>query len=140
MIKLVMKYLLHGIAWGCMCMTAVYIVIDLFSPGGLHFDNVSFTTNAMGSILVGVAAGTTPIVYEFDRLRAWQQVLIHAVVCQGVFIPVAFWLEWLPAWSGTAIVMSVVWSVVFFWVIWLGFYLYHRHEANKINRKLKERE
>ena len=140
MIKLMLKYLLHGVAWGCMWLVGVYIAIDLFSPDGLQFDTVSFTTNAIGSVIVGIAAATTPIVYEFDRLRRWQQVMIHAVVCLGVFIPVAFWLGWLPAWSGRAIAMSVVWSVVFFWLVWLGFYMYSRHEARQINQKLKERE
>jgi len=140
MIKLILKYLLYGIAWGALWFVMVCIIMDLFSPVTLQYMLQNFTLHALGSIAIGIACATTSIVYTLERLRRWQQVLIHATVGLGVYLPVAFGLGWLPAGSPLAILFSIGTSIIIFILIWSCFYLYHKHEAKAINKKLKERE
>ncbi|MCL2217083.1 MAG: DUF3021 domain-containing protein [Defluviitaleaceae bacterium] len=137
--RTLVKYLAHGVAWGCFWLVSICVVMDFAHPDGLHglFDN--FTVHALGSVVVGIGCATTPIVYEIDRLRRWQQMTIHATVGLGIFFSVGFGLGWLPAGSPAAVVFSLVTSVLIFIVIWFGFYLYDKHEAKKINDRIKEK-
>jgi hypothetical protein len=139
MIKLIIKYLFNGIAWGSVWFIVIGIIYDTFSPEVMQGLMENFTIHAVGSIIIGIGSATTPIVYEFDRLRRWLQVAIHAGVGLGTYFTVAFTLGWLPMASSAAIVFSVVSGVMVFFAIWTGFYLYGKHEAKKINEKLKER-
>ena len=139
MIKLIMKYLVYGIAWGCLWLVAICVAMDLFFPEVMQMLMENFTLHAIGSIIIGIGSATTPIVYEFDRMRKWLQVAIHAGVGLGTFFTVGFTQGWLPMASSAAIAFSVVSGVIVFFVIWTGFYLYGKHEAEKINEKLKER-
>ena len=139
MIKLIIKYLLYGIAWGCLWFVAIFVAMDLFLPEVMQALAENFTLYALGSIIIGIGSATTPIVYEFDRMRRWLQVTIHAGVGLGTFFTVGFTMGWLPMASSAAIAFSIVSGVIVFFVIWTGFYLYGKHEAEKINEKLKER-
>ena len=139
MIKLIIKYLLYGIAWGCLWFVAIGVAMDLFLPEGLQMLMENFTPHAIGSIIIGIGAATTPIVYEFDHIKKWLQVAIHAVVGLGTFFTVGFTQGWLPMESAAAIAFSIVSGIIVFFIIWTGFYLYGKHEAKKINEKIKER-
>jgi len=141
MSKRIAKYLLFGIAWGCTWFVVILTALDLLNPVyGLSFPAGSFTTHALGSMATGIAAATTSIIYTIDRLRTWQQAAIHIVIGLGIFFPIAFSLGWLPAGSTTAIILSVVGTILFFWLIWSGFYFHDKIEAKRLNKKLKERD
>jgi len=140
MLKLIAKYLVFGIGYGSFWIVVVCIVLEFLAPGALRGLMENFTVHALGSIAVGIGTATTPIVYEFDRLRRWQQITIHATVGLGTFFTVAFSLGWLPMASPFAIAVSVVLGVIIFFAIWYGFYLYGKYEAKKINEKLRNSE
>jgi len=112
--------------------------MDFAYPDGLQDLLENFTIHVLGSIIIGIGNASTPIVYEIDRMRRWQQIAIHAVIGLGTFFVVAFSLGWLPTVSPIAIVFSLVSGVLIFFVIWLGFYMYSKHEVAKINYKIRE--
>jgi SAM-dependent methyltransferase len=138
--KLMAEYLFRGVTWGCFWLVVVCVILEFTNPDALQGLVESFTLHALGSVAVGIGSATTPIVYEIDRLRRWQQVLIHAVVGLGVFFSVAFGLGWLPSGSLAAVMFSVAGGFFVFFVIWLGFYFYSRFEVKKINDRIKAKQ
>jgi len=136
MAKLVAKYLINGVAWGSLWLVVICVIFDFAYADGLWEIFENFTTHALGSVIIGIGNATTPIVYEIDRLRRWQQILIHASVGLGTFFVVAFSLGWLPMASPMALAFSLASSVIIFFAIWLGFYLYNKYEVKKLNERI----
>lgn len=139
-IKTILKYLFNGIALGCT--TFVFILLGFYLFGTkeefmLITDN--FAMQTLGAVLVGIACGPTAIVYKSERLPFKMQVLIHFTVGVGTYYPTAVYLGWIPfypnIWSN---IFSVVLACCIFMATWFVFYLYNRHEANKINKRLSE--
>lgn len=139
MAKKVVGYILYGIAYGCTWLVLVCFVGNLVI-GEAFLTQVmgDFTRQVLGSVAVGLGLGTTSIVYRFERLSLWQQVLIHFGVGMSIFFPVAFGLGWIPPLSGVSLVWAILMGVVIFFVIWSGFYLYYRGEAKRMNKRLQE--
>lgn len=55
-----------------------------------------------------------------------------------VLFAIAIYLKWMPITMGIGPVLEgVVIAFIFAAVFWIGFYFYHSHEANAINKKLE---
>lgn len=141
MVKKILKYLIYGISWGCVFFVLTYLIgylcvgKDFVRP--LADD---FATQAFGGILAGILCGSTSIVYTVERLPFWAQILIHAGVGLTGYFILAYKLGWMPSGTILHMVSFIVFGFVVFALIWSGFYLYNRHEAKKVNKKLKELE
>ena len=100
------KYLGFGISWGCLWFVVLGLLAQTFGWNEM-FNNMTnqFTQSALASIAIGIAFGTTPIVYTFERLQLWQQLIIHLGVGAIVFFPLALSLGWMPI---TSVGMMVV--------------------------------
>jgi len=141
MVQLIIKYLCHGISWGCTCFVLLCLCCHFIGADDiLALIWNDFAKHAAGSILVGVACGSTAIVYQIDRLPFGAKVLIHFTVGMGVFYPVALSLHWIPYRPGNALysVLQFLVSCSIFAAIWFCFYLFNRSEAKKINNRLQE--
>lgn len=142
-VKLIIQYLFFGISWGC----TYFVFHCLFCYAFGADDTLSlilndFAKHAAGAILVGIGFGTTPIVYQINRLSLAAKILIHFTVGMGVFYPVALYLGWIPFYSGRPIytALQFLFSCAIFAAIWFYFYLFNRNEAKKINGRLRELE
>ena len=136
------KYLFYGICWGCVCLVAFCLMVSLFDKEALPFIFNEFPMQVAGSVLVGIACGTTGIVYQFQRIPGFAKVLIHFVIGMGVFYPTAIHLGWFP-FNPEHIgytVMQLLISCGIFFAIWACFYFAAWLEARKINSRLKEME
>ncbi len=139
--KKILKYLFHGVLWGWSFFIVICLIVDLFDIEPMREIVFRyFTRNVLASTVTGIGFGTTSIVYTFERLRFWQQTMIHFCVGMGVYFPVAFGMGWIPSISAPIIMTSVLIAIVVFFLIWSGFYLYSRHEAKAINEKLKSQD
>lgn len=139
--KLFVKYLFFGTSWGCTFFVCYCLCCCAFGAE----DSLSpilndFAKNALGSILVGIGFGTTPIVYLSKRLPFIAKVFVHFTVGMGAFYPTALYLGWIPFRSDQWIftLLQFLLSCCIFAVIWFFFYLSYRNEAKKINSRLKE--
>lgn len=141
MLKRIVKYLLGGISWGCSFFVLTQLTGVLIS-GDAFLEPVAadFVRHALGAILCGVLCGSTAIVYTFDRLPWRAQIAIHFAVGISGYLAIAWHLKWIPAQTGIQIGISVFLAVFIFTAIWAGFYLYNRHEARTMNRKIRELE
>ena len=68
--------------------------------------------------------------------------IIHFCVGMGVFYPVAVSLGWIPFYPDRILytVLQFLASCGIFMTIRLGFYLFNRNEAKRINKRLREME
>lgn len=142
-IKLIIKYILSGISLGCTFFVIMCLSYSIW--GGedmLMLICKDFTRQSAGAMLIGVACGSTPIIYQFERPSYFLKLLIHFCIGMGVFYPVAIHLGWIPFYPDRVIltVLQFLSSCAIFIVIWLGFHLFNRNEVKKINKRLKELE
>lgn len=142
-VKLVIKYILYGISWGCTFF--VIMCLSFFVGGGedlLMLISRDFARQSIGAMVVGVACGGTAIVYQFERPSVVLKTIIHFCVGMGVFYPTAVYLGWIPFYPDRMIltVLQFLFSCVIFMIIWFCFYLFNRNEAKRINKRLRELE
>lgn len=135
------KYLFRGIAWGCtffvfFCLGAYFWQGKDFLLNILEY----YPKHAIGSILVGIGYGSTPVVYQWKRPSLAAKALIHFFVGTSVFFWVASYLAWIPLSAKRYIILELLVSCVTFTAVWMGFYLFGCKEAKKINDRLQELE
>lgn len=142
-IKLVIKYILSGISLGCTFFVIMCLSYSIWGEEDiLLLISKDFTRQSIGAIIIGVACGSTSIIYQFDRPSYFLKILIHFCVGMGVFYPIAIYLGWIPFYPDRIIftVLQFLSSCGIFVIIWLVFYLFNRNEAKRINKRLKELE
>lgn len=142
-VKLVIKYILYGISLGCTFF--VLMCLSFFVGGGedeLMLIFKDFARQSIGAMLVGIACGGTPIIYQFDRPSFLLKIMIHFCVGMGVFYPVGIYLGWIPFYPDRIdyTVLQFLFSCAIFMIIWSCFYLFNRNEAKRINKRLRELE
>ena len=75
------------------------------------------------------------------RISRGLQVIIHLGTGFAIYIPVAFFAGWIPtAYGAIAVAIALLIAVVFSLLVWLCFALYYRKQAQKINRKIIEKQ
>ncbi|MCI9423076.1 MAG: DUF3021 domain-containing protein [Dorea sp.] len=142
-LKLFVKYILSGISLGCTFF--VIMCLSFYVGGGEEFLKEifeDFGRQAVGSMLVGIACGATAVIYQFDSFSGFVKTIIHFCVGMGVFYPVAVSLGWIPFYPDRILytVLQFLASCGIFMTIRLGFYLFNRNEAKRINKRLREME
>ena len=142
-VKLVITYILYGISFGCTFF--VIMCLAYFVGGGEDFlmpISKDFARQSIGAMIVGIACGSTSIVYQFDHPSGFLKIIIHFFVGMGVFYPVAIYLGWIPFYPDRVLLTALqfLFSCGIFLIIWLCFYLFNRNEAKKINKRLRELE
>lgn len=141
--KLVIRYIIYGISIGC---TFFVIMCLSYSVWGgeeiLMLICRDFTRQSLGAMVIGIACGSTSMIYQFERPSYLSKILIHFCIGMGVFFPVAIYLGWIPFFSDRIFLMILqfLFSCGIFMVIWSCFYLFHRNEAKRINERLRELE
>ena len=140
MIKLIIKRLLFGIAFGCVFLVMTSILADLTGAAALYGITESFTATALAFIAVSTGFSISTIAYEFEHLALWLQIVINIVIGFGIFFLVSFHFGWISVASPVTIIVPVVLNAIIFIAIWFGYYLLNEREAKIINTKLKERD
>lgn len=142
-VKLAIKYILSGISLGC-----TFFVIMCLSYSLLGGEDIlmrickDFTRQAVGAMLIGIACGSTSVVYQFERPSALGKVTIHFCIGMGVFYPTGVYLGWIPFYPDRIFltILQFLCSCGIFMIIWFCFHIFNRNEAAKINQRLRELE
>lgn len=142
-VKLIIKYILYGISLGCTFF--VIMCLSYFVGGGKDLlvpIFKDFARQSAGAMVVGIACGSTSIIYQFNRPSGFLKIIIHFCVGMGVFYPVGISLGWIPFYPDRIIytILQFLSSCGIFMIIWSCFYLFHRNEAKRINKRLRELE
>lgn len=140
MIRKIIKMVFSGIAMGC-------TISCLISMIGVHFigyewfaaSERSYSAQIIASMICGIAWVVPSMVYDNEKLSRIQQMLIHFSIGMVVYLPLAFYMKWIPTAGVGNIVFGLAMMVVTALLIWFGFYLYYRGEAQAINRELAKK-
>lgn len=72
----------------------------------------------MGAVFVGIACGSTSIVYRIDRLSLGIQILIHFTLGMSGYFLAAFFLGWIPLENKWYMITFIILGVLIFTAIW----------------------
>ena len=138
-VKKVINYLFLGISWGCTFFVFTCLIGYLISgPAFLAPVVNNFPRQVLGAVFVGIACGSTRIVYRIDRLSLGIQILIHFTLGMSGYFLAAFFLGWIPLENKWYMITFIILGVLIFTAIWSIFFFYNRREARKMNERLKE--
>lgn len=98
-----------------------------------------FNAQIAASMVVGLGWSLPTVVYDNERLSRVQQLLLHGAISFIVYIPVAFYMQWIPLGNISLMLASILIAIVSAFIVWLCFYFYYRGEAREINREIKEK-
>lgn len=140
-IKEMLKYLFMGISWGC-TFFLVICLIGYSTVGKVFLEPImnDFSTHVFGSMFVGICCGSTSYVYEIENLSFRRQIGIHFGIAIPCYLLVSYQLGLMPVQNIGYSVTFIIMAIAVFIIIWLGFYLYDRHEATRYNERIKELE
>ncbi len=141
MLRKIFKLICVGISWGCTisCLISMagYTMMGnewfLSSPRG-------FNAQVAAAMIVGMGWSLPTVVYDNEKLSKVQQLLIHAAIGFIVYIPIAFYMQWIPLGNISLMLASILIAIVSAFIVWLCFYFYYKWEAREINREIKEKD
>lgn len=138
-VKKVIHYLFTGISLGCTLFVFTCLIGYLISgPAFLEPVVKNFPKQVFGAVFVGIACGSTSIVYCIDSLSHGIQILIHFTLGISGYLLTAFCLGWIPLENKWYMTAFICLGILIFTVIWSIFFFYNRREAQKMNERLKE--
>ena len=140
--KNVIKSIAVGIGWG-FTVLVVYLTIGVIISSDFLASIApdDFIKYVICSAVVGLGFSVPSLIYHNERISRGLQVIIHLGTGFAVYIPVAFFAGWIPtAYGAIAVALSLLIAVVFSLLVWLCFALYYRKQAQKINRKIIEKQ
>lgn len=141
MIRKIVKMVWVGISCGCTISCLISMVgAELMGYEWFATAARGYTEQVVAAMIVGVAWSLPSLVYDNEKLSRAQQVLIHAGIGFGVFLPIAFYMQWIPMSSAAMVLAGVAVMIISAMLIWCGFYLYYRGESKEINRQLMSME
>ncbi|QHT46184.1 DUF3021 domain-containing protein [Halobacillus sp. ACCC02827] len=95
-----------------------------------------FIKNSLGSMFCGWFFSVTPLLFEIESWSLFRQTAVHFLIVTCLFFPLSAWVGWMP-FTLTSLLFFIAVFLVLYGVIWLGFYLYFRHESRKLNQQLE---
>ncbi|NLN50825.1 MAG: DUF3021 domain-containing protein [Acholeplasmataceae bacterium] len=140
--KNALELALFGMMLGFTVLT-ISMLLGMLSSSEETFDYLikeNLIRNIWCSALVGIGFNLPGVIYYNDKLSYPIKALIHLGIGYIVFFPIAFYANWIPVNNGwLAVVISIAILIIVSLGIWVGFYLYYKLEAERINAKIKER-
>lgn len=131
-----------GISWGFTVLVLYMTVSSLINAD--FFSNLTsaeFIKNVICAAITGLGFSVPSLIYRNENLSRWLQVVIHLGIGFAIYICVAFYAGWIPIEFGLLpVAISIAASVVFTLLIWLCFSIYYRKQAEKINKKIFEKQ
>jgi hypothetical protein len=124
-----------GIFFGAFLAVVVTDAIIYFG-GESMIDGSLFLKNSLGSIFCGWFFTVTPLYFEIQSLKLWQQTLLHFITVSILYFTLALVIGWF-----TLSLQSILWMISIFLImyacIWIGFYFYFKNLSTKLNEDLK---
>lgn len=141
MLKRTLFLFFTGIAYGCTILTVIEMCFAASSGGDMTIASGAYLRYAVCSMLTGAGFTVPTLAYRKESWPKGLQVLVHMGTGFIVYFPCAFYAGWIQTSAGAGIVAGqILIALAVSWLIWLGFYLRNKREAEKINSRLRSRE
>ncbi|MCM3742378.1 DUF3021 domain-containing protein [Oceanobacillus luteolus] len=122
-----------GILFGAFMMVLITNIIYL--NGSTLLDGELFLKNSLACIFCGWFFAVTPLIFEIKSLKLVQQTALHFISAVILFFILSLNVGWIP-FNLTSILLFAGLFLFIYVGIWIGFYLYFRNEAKKLNDDL----
>lgn len=131
-----------GISWGFTVLVLYMTVSASVKADYLQqLTSNTFIKYVICSAITGLGFSVPSLIYENENIPRGLQVFIHLGIGFAIYIPVAFFAGWIPTEFGVLpVAISLGISVVFALLVWFCFSLYYRKQAQKINKKIIEKQ
>ena len=136
--KGIIKGSLQGIGMALFLFCVTCAVFDITEGGSFVRENYQMTKMIVGAIVCGIGWGAPSVVYSRENLPRLMQMLIHFGIGCIVYTIVALSVGWIPAdlsLGKKLLIIAIEFAIAV--VIWLGFHLYYKKEAERINEKIR---
>lgn len=125
-----------GIFFGSF-LTLITIFMTVYFGEKEVLDSSVLVKNALGIIICGWFFSVTPLLFELENFTLKTKTVLHFLCVVVLYFIVAFVIGWIPFTIKGFIAMLGIF-IVFYTIIWLGFYLYFRQQAAKLNEDLNK--
>lgn len=132
-LKALIKNITISLSSSYLVYLSIMIFLDMQKQGKLVFTNYQHTKDLIGILIIGISFGCAALIYDFTSLSLPLQTLTHALFGTLSVLGVGTYLGWFPL---SKILFVLLFIIIIYGIIWLGFYLYYRHLADSLNKKL----
>jgi len=139
MIKLFMKHLSYGVAYGCFLFVLYVILYDSFGIEAIPYFLARPTIHAISFVALGVGFISSGIVYDIDRLGFALKLVIHLTLGIGLFLLVALGNGWFSEVAPSVIISNVVFNALILLAVWVVSYIRDKREVQEINKMITEK-
>lgn len=139
--KRIIKLTFIGIMIGCTINVLLGIIFAIFTNPNttLNINAKEYIIQSICSIITGIGFTLPSFVYDKENISLPLKLFIHMTIGFIIYILCAFKAKWIPLELGIIPVLSSFIVCIFIvFIIWFGFYLYYKKEAQNINKNLKE--
>lgn len=139
--KLILKRTFLGVAWGCI----VYVVLLYLNETMVHWGdylNPSVGLELYPTILIisSLVFFLSSLIYEVKKIALLLKVFINMFIGTTFFCVVSYFSGLMPKYDDKVIFTFVFTAIAVGLVAWLVTYLILRLNAQRINKKIKEKQ
>ena len=138
MFKLIKKYLMEGIGWGCFFLVINLIRTNLTSPELLPEIFENFIPNAIAQILIVMGLVSTMIIFEITRWHIGLKLIVHFILAVSILLIVGFSFNILSPQHLSIIPRVIFENSLVLLLIWIVYYFEEKRDIQKINKRLLE--
>ena len=139
MFRIIKKYLIEGIAWGCFVVVANLIRASLTSSELLPDIFQNFISYALIQIIVVMGFVSTLIIFEITRLHIGLKLLIHLTLALGTLLIVGFSFGIYSTGNLSGIPVDILSNSLILLFVWVVYFFEEKQNIKKINQRLLEK-
>ena len=133
------KTILTGFSLGCTIFTLCSVLFDAIGGGTFLLENWALTKMAIGTVIVSLGFSIPSLAYDNERLSRALQVFIHMGIGCTIMLITASFVGWIPTNFGVSgIAIFVIVELIAAFLIWFGFSLYYKKEAERLNEQIEK--
>lgn len=141
LIKRIVKNSIQGIGIACTIYLFSGMIIDHLNHGTLLMENWTFSKQAVGTLLIGIAFSAPTEIYRNDKLPFPLKFLFHMGIGCTVYTIVGFRVGWIPVQLGwQRCLLMILSGLLAAFLIWLAYAFYYWKLARNINDKIQNEE
>lgn len=141
--KKIFKLALIGFFLGIVICDLISLIFSLADGNGLMLCSAEFTKRigstagaiVLQSLLTGIYGAVcmgTVVLYDIEHWPLALSSVVHYLIIESMYVPLALFLGWERHFSGILIMMGI--QLVCYFIIWLIIYMIYRKQVKELNK------
>ncbi|GAE28710.1 DUF3021 domain-containing protein [Halalkalibacter hemicellulosilyticus] len=136
MIVEAIKRMMTGIAFGGLI---TFIVLTI-----IYFNEIETTifyvwASMLCSFIIGIYFGLSSFIFETNDWSLLKQTIIHLIMSISFYLIIALIVGWVPL-----TILAILWTclvfIIFYAIMWTGYYLYYKRIEKSMNESLSRKD